>query len=134
MCLMDVVTTYLYRLVDNDVYIKIPERFQMPEAYNSNPQKAYSINLQRSLYVLKQLGRMWYNYLSEYLLREGYNNDPLCPCVFIKKSESNFVIITVYVDDLNIIGTHEEISKIINYLKKEFEIKYLGKINFFFGL
>jgi hypothetical protein len=39
MCLMDVVTTYLYRSVDNDVYIKIPERFQMPEAYNSNPQK-----------------------------------------------------------------------------------------------
>jgi hypothetical protein len=74
---------------------------------------------------------MWYNYLSEYLLREGYNNDPLCPCVFIKKSEFNFVIITVYVDDLNIIGTHEEILKIINYLKKEFEIKYLGKIIFF---
>jgi hypothetical protein len=40
----------------------------------------------------------------------------------------------VYVDDLNIIGTHEEIPKIINYLKKEFEMKYLGKINFFSGL
>jgi hypothetical protein len=106
----------------------------MPEAYNSNPQKVYSIKLQRSLYGLKQLGRMWYNYLSEYLLREGYNNNPICPCVFIKKSESNFVIITVYVDDLNIIGTHEEIPKIINYLKKEFEMKYLGKINFFSGL
>ena len=134
MCLMDVVTTYLYMSVDNDVYIKIPERFQMPEAYNSNPQKVYSIKLQRSLYGLKQLGRMWYNYLSEYLLREGYNNNPICPCVFIKKSESNFFIITVYVDDLNIIGTHEEIPKIINYLKKEFEMKYLGKINFFSGL
>jgi hypothetical protein len=67
-------------------------------------------------------------------LREGYNNNPICPCVFIKKSESNFVIIIVYVDDLNIIGTHEEIPKIINYLKKEFEMKYLGKINFFSGL
>ena len=61
---------------------------------------------------------MWYNCLNEYLWREGYNNDPICPCVFIKKSESNFVIIVVYVDDLNIIGTHKEILKTINYLKK----------------
>jgi len=134
MCLMDVVTTYLYRSVDNDVYIKIHERFQMPEAYNSNPQKVYSIKLQRSLYGLKQLESMWYNHLSEYLLREGYNNDPICPYIFIKKSESDFVIITVYVDDLNIIGTHEEIPKILNYLKKEFKMKYLGKIIFWFGL
>jgi hypothetical protein len=73
---------------------------------------------------------MWYNCLNEYLWREGYNNDPICPCVFIKKSESNFVIIVVYVDDLNIIGTHEEILKTINYLKKEYEMKDLGKTNF----
>ena len=73
---------------------------------------------------------MWYNCLNEYLWREGYNNDPICPCVFIKKSKSNFVIIVVYVDDLNIIGTHEEILKTINYLKKEYEMKDLGKTNF----
>jgi hypothetical protein len=73
---------------------------------------------------------MWYNCLNEYLWREGYNNDPICPCVFIKKSESNFVIIVVYVDDLNIIGTHKEILKTINYLKKEYEMKDLGKTNF----
>jgi hypothetical protein len=41
-------------------------------------------------------------------LREGYNSDPICPCVFIKKSKSDFVIIVVYVDDLNIIGTHKD--------------------------
>jgi len=73
---------------------------------------------------------MWYNHLSEYLLREEYNNDPICPCVFIKKSESNFIIVVVYVDDLNIIGTDEEIPKTINYLKKEYEMKDLGKQNF----
>jgi len=51
---------------------------------------------------------MLYNRLSKYLLREGYNSDPICPCVFIKKSKSDFVIIVVYVDDLNIIGTHKD--------------------------
>jgi hypothetical protein len=132
MCLMDVVVANLYGSIDNDVYMKISEGFKMSEAYNSNPQKVYSIKLQRFLYGLKQSGCMWYNRLKEYLLREGYNNDLICPCVFIKKLEYDFVIIVVYVDDLNIIETHEEIPKIVNYLMKEFEMKDLG--NFFFYL
>ena len=47
---MQLVTTYLFGTIDNDIYMKIPEGFEMPEAYNSNPQKVYSITLQRSLY------------------------------------------------------------------------------------
>ena len=46
-----------------------------------------------------------------------------------KKSQSGFVILTVYIDDLNIIKIPKELSKVIEYLKKEFEIKYL---EFFF--
>ena len=46
------------------------------------------------------------------------------------KSQSGFAIIVVYVDDLNIIGTPEELSKVIEYLKKEFEMKDLGKTKF----
>jgi hypothetical protein len=41
---------------------------------------------------------MWYNYLSEYLLKQGYNNDPICTRVFIKKSKFDFTIIVVYID------------------------------------
>ena len=57
----------------------------------------YSIKLQRSLYGLKQSGRMWYNHLSEYLLKEGYVNNSICPCVFIKKSKNELTIIAIYV-------------------------------------
>ena len=35
MRLMDVVTTYLYGSLDNNIYIKIPEGYKMPKAYNS---------------------------------------------------------------------------------------------------
>ena len=49
--------------------------------------------------------------LSEYLLKEGYVNNPICPCVFIKKSETGFAIIAIYVDDLNIVGTPKELTK-----------------------
>ena len=134
MRLMDVITTYLYGSIDSDIHMKIPEGFKLPEAVSTKPRSMLSIKLQRSLYGLKQSGRMWYNRLSEYLLKEGYVNNPICPCVFIKKSEIGFAIIAVYVDDLNLVGTPEELTKTAEYLKKEFEMKDLGKTKFCIGL
>jgi len=134
MRLMDVVTAYLYGSLDKDIYMKIPEGFKLPEAQKSTSREIYSIKLNRALYGLKQSGRMWYNRLSEYLVKEGYKNDVICPCVFIKRFESGFTIIAVYVDDLNIIGTLDEMSKTVDLLKKEFEMKDLGKTKFCLGL
>ena len=99
----------------------------MPETINPKPQNMYSIKLQRSLYGLKQFGCMWYNRLSEYLLKERYMNNRIWPCVFIKKSKTRLTIIAVYVDDLNPIGIPKELTRTANYLKKEFEMKDLGK-------
>ena len=61
---------------------------------------------------------MWYNSLSEYLLKEGYVNNSISLCVFIKKSGTGFAIVVVYVDDLNFVGTLGELTKIIECLKK----------------
>ena len=77
-----------------------------------------SIRLQKSLYDLKQSGHMWYNNLSEYLIKQDYMNDVICPCIFIKKTTSEFVILAVYVDEINIIGTLEEVKNPIEFLKK----------------
>ena len=51
-----------------------------------------------------------------------------------KKSRNEFVIIIVYVDGLNIIGTLKELPKVINCLKQEFELKDLGRTKFYLGL
>ena len=61
-------------------------------------------------------------------------NKPICSCIFIKKSETEFAIIVVYVDDLNLVGPPEELTRTTNYLKKEFEIKDLVKTKFCLGL
>ena len=77
---------------------------------------------------------MWYNRLSKYLLKEGYANNPICPCIFIKESETRFVVIVVYVDDLNLVGTFEKLTRTTKYLKKGFEMKDLGKKKFCLSL
>ena len=114
--------------------MKILEEFKFPKANNTKSRNICLIKLQQSLYGLKQSERMWYNRLSKYLLKEGYVNNPICPYIFIKKSETGFSIIIVYVDDLNLIGTLKELTRTTKYLKKEFEMKHLGKTKFCFGL
>jgi len=114
--------------------MRVPEGLKMPEAFKSKPREMYSIKLKRSLYGLKQSGRMWYNRLSEYLVKEGYKSNVISPCVFIKRSISGFTIIAVYVDDLNIIGSPEEIEKTAKLLNKEFEMKDLGVTKLCLGL
>ncbi|GJU89384.1 putative RNA-directed DNA polymerase [Tanacetum coccineum] len=105
MRLMDVVTAYLYRSLDSDIYMKIPEGFKMPEALSAKPKGI-----------------------------KGYKSNLICHCVFIKKTTSGFVIIDVYVDHLNIIGTSKEINEVVVHLKEEFEMKDLGKTKYCLGL
>ena len=123
MRLMDIITAYLYGMLENDIYMKVLEGFQLPQVNTLQQRNTYSIKLRQSLYGLKQYGRMWYNRLSEYLIKDGYINNPICPCVFIKKSELGFAILAVYVDDINLFRTPEELTKGTTYLKDEFEMK-----------
>src|SRR5438128_11580372 len=144
MHLMDVVTAYLYGSLDSDIYMKVPKGLdsdiymKVPKGLkipNKNHNRnMYCVKLQKSLYGLKQSGRMWYNRLKEFLLQKGYSNNDDCPCVFIKKSTNGFCIISVYIDDLNIIGNTQDIDEARNHLKTEFEMKDLGQTKFCLGL
>jgi len=54
--LMDDVTAYLCDSLENDIYMKIPEGFNLPN--KANFKEDYSIKLNKFLYGLKQSGRM----------------------------------------------------------------------------
>ena len=58
MRLMDVITSYLYGSMDNDIYMKISKGFKLLEANSTKSRSMYSIKLQRYLYGLKQSGRI----------------------------------------------------------------------------
>ena len=116
--LMNDVTTYSYGSFENHIYMKIPEGFYLPNKINS--KEGCSRKLNKPFYWLKQSGRVWHNRLIECLLKEGYRNDPICACIYMKISKNEFAIIIVYVDDINIVGTLNELTKAIDCLKKEF--------------
>jgi hypothetical protein len=129
---MDVMTTYLYVSLDLDIYMKVPNGIHVLNMHANH--NMYCVNLVKSLYGFKQSGRMWYNRLKEFLLNKDYCNSDDCPCVFIKKSATEFCIISVYVNDINIIGHTKDINEACNHLKIEFEMKDLSRTKFYLGL
>jgi hypothetical protein len=103
------VTAYLYGSLDSDIYIKVPDRISVP---NVNVERnMYCVKLNKSVYSLKQSERIWYKQLKEFLLNKCYSNNDDCPCICICKSSTGFYIISVYVDDLNIIVTELDINE-----------------------
>jgi hypothetical protein len=129
MQLMDVVTAYVYGSLDSDLYMKVLDGISIPDPEAN--RNMFCVKLQKSLYDLKQSGRMLYNWLSVFLKNKGYINNDDCPCVFIKKTTTGFCIVCVYVDDINIIGNEQDINEARHHLKAEFEMKDLGQTKFF---
>jgi hypothetical protein len=56
---MDAVTAYLYGSLDSDIYMNVPDGIPVPNMHINH--NMYCVKLVKSLYGLKQSGRMWYN-------------------------------------------------------------------------
>jgi len=108
--------------------MKVPDGISIPNSEANH--NMFCVKLQKSLYGLEQSGRMWYNWLSKFLTHKGYINNDECPCVYIKKSQKGFCIVSVYVDDINIIGNKHDINEAHHHLEVEFEMKDLGQTKF----
>jgi hypothetical protein len=93
-----------------------------------------SVQVLRSIYGLKQSGRTWFQHFKHDMLARGFKNSDLTPCLFIKQDGKEFIIVAIYVDDLNLFGTDRIIQDTIRMLKKVFEMRDLGKTAFCLGL
>jgi hypothetical protein len=108
--------TYLYGSLDSNIYMKVLDGIYVPNSKAN--RNMYCIKLIKLLYGLKQSERIWYNRLKEFILNKGYSNSDDYPCVFIRKSNTDSCIISIYVDDLNIISYANDIDEAHNHLKK----------------
>jgi hypothetical protein len=77
---------------------------------------------------------MWYNKLTSFLGQQGPKDDESSPCVFIRRDGTEFCIIAVYVDDLKIIGTKQDVAKAKQIMKEKFAMKDLGELSHCIGL
>jgi hypothetical protein len=98
---MDVKSSFMNGELEEEVYIEQPEGFQLSE--NTD----YVCKLKKALYGLKHDPRAWYSRLDKYLQREGFRKGSAGNNLYIKVSESNILLIEVYVDDI-IFGSDDD--------------------------
>jgi len=91
---MDVKCAFLYRDIDNEIYVCQPPFFEDPDY----PSKVYKLD--KSLYGLHQAPRIWYETLTQYLLSKGYSRGTIDMMLFKKEVDGEMLIVQVYVDDI----------------------------------
>ena len=65
--------------------------------------------LKKALYNFKQAPRAWYSRMDDHLLRLGFVKSLSEPTLYVRKDGTDITIISVYVDDLLITGSNQEL-------------------------
>jgi hypothetical protein len=99
---LDIKGAYLYADLEEEIYMKQPEGFEVGEKV---------CKLKKSLYGLKQAGRRWNENLNEFLVSNGFQRLQTDLCVYYQQTNEGLVIIGVYVDDQVIAYDNEEMFK-----------------------
>ena len=87
------------------------------------------------LYGLKQSGRQWKKWLHEVLTKLGFRKSFADDCLYVLRESSCIVLVLLYVDDIAVAGLNvAKIGVFRDSLNKDFEITYLGELEFMLGI
>jgi len=128
---MDVKTAYLHAPIDCELYV------EQPEGYVKKPKMGERLvcKLHKSLYGLKQSGRNWNALLHVCLSENGFVQNPADHCVYTSEERDEKVILLVWVDDLIIAASNENVLNSVKMmLTQRFKMKDLGKLKHFLGI
>ena len=124
---MDVETAFLNAPLEEETYIKPPAGFVLSPGHNC-------FRLLKALYGLKQSPRAWNNHLNAYLELIGFSKLISDTCVYMKRYDNSLCILAIYVDDLIIAASNNDIlNEVKKLLKNNYIIKDLGPINNILG-
>ena len=119
---LDVKTVFLHGNLDEEIYMNRPEGFKVKGKEN------LVCKLKKSLYGLKQAPQQWYKKFDSFMMSREYKRTTSNHCVFVKRfSDSDFIILLLYVDDMLIIDRDaNKIEKLKGELSRSFAMKDLG--------
>uniref|UniRef100_A0AAV1VPD8 Reverse transcriptase Ty1/copia-type domain-containing protein n=1 Tax=Peronospora matthiolae TaxID=2874970 RepID=A0AAV1VPD8_9STRA len=121
-----------------DIYMKVPKGMTVKEKeikdLNAKTPNDLALLLKKSLYGLKQAGRLWSKLLYSKLQQSGYQQCTTDMCLYFKYKGKTCTVVGVYEDDLLVAGTEQ--SAVYDFLEDmtSLSIKDLGIVNKFLGL
>ena len=107
---LDIKSAYLNAVLDKVIYTSIPQG-------DPNYGKGFW-KLNKALYGLRQSGRQWYKTITNFITNNGFKQLKSEPCMFFKIFNNKVTcLIGIYVDDMIIMGSDQEIKFFINNKK-----------------
>lgn len=128
---MDVKTAFLYGLINQLVYVKIPKKIESA----SNWDMVYK--LLKALYGLKQSLYLWYERLSSFFLKKlGLRQINVDHSIFITSIGLDGPVFSTFINDIKIMAPKN--SRIIEQVKSEltsaFSMIDMDPVSFYLGL
>jgi len=91
---MDVKTTFLNCMIEEEVYIEQPQGLEVKGRVN------HVCKLKKDIYGLKQAPRAWYGRIDSFLTSLGFTKSKVDPNLYLKVMDDEPVKILMYVDDI----------------------------------
>ncbi|KAK9098657.1 hypothetical protein Syun_025702 [Stephania yunnanensis] len=108
---------------------------EQPIGFIVEGQEHKVCRLLRSIYGLKQSSRQWYIRFHQAIISYDFVMIDEDHCVYVKRSNSKFVILSLYVDDILLAGNNEEyLITIKRWLSSNFEMKDMGEAAYILGV
>ena len=130
---LDVKGAYLHAPIDKEIYIQQPPGYET----SSDSNVRLSCRLRKSLYGLKQSGRMWYETLTDFLKSHDFVANSGDPCLYTRGTvnTSDYIVLIFWVDDI-IIGSQstDQIESTKLLLHDRFKMDDRGQLQWFLGI
>ncbi|XP_048626071.1 uncharacterized mitochondrial protein AtMg00810-like [Brassica napus] len=98
-----------------------------------HPHHVWKLN--KAIYGLKQAPRAWFDKFSTFLIDFGFCCSKSDPSLFVYKTETDIIILLLYVDDMVITGnSSESLDHLLKQLNSEFRMTDMGKLHYFLGI
>ena len=106
-----------------------------PLCFESKRQERRVCKLKRSIYGLKQASRQWNIKFHHAVLKDGFKMMEEDHCVYLKRSNNDFVIFSLDVDNILLVGNSKEMIDIAKkWLSSNFEMKDIGEASYVLGV
>ena len=125
---MDIKTTFLNGVVEEEVYV------EQPLGFETHDREIHLCKLKKSLYGLKQEPMKWYGRIDSFLSSFGFTKSKEDSNLYYKVEDGNLVILLLYVDDLFVTGMGGLITDTKRKIVAEFKMKDLDMMHYFLGM
>ncbi len=123
---MDVIIFFLYRLLDEEIYIMQPTIFE-----DGTTRVCF---LKKALYGLKQAPRVWYQTLLDFLRKLDFHKTKADHGLFVSAEKTMFI--AIYVDNLLLFGVDIDpcINDVMQNLWDRFRMTDLDNVLHYLGI